>query len=655
MMKLFCEKCTGYLGPVNRECPQCGWDRGDQVFYTERGLPVWPQPVRLQGHPVGRPVFSNGLILVAWQNGKTAGGLSAFEKNGKLRWQITGDGVMREEPQLHGDYAIFTFGGLLDGGSLTCCRLDTQNPQGEIVWKQAKPEVFSSRINGGAIKQENRLYVPCADGTIACLDAIQNQMVPGWPVRVLSSLHWLMFHERNLLAIDREKGQILLVDPFRGAAAGPTISFNSRLVCKPLSWNGKLFVFTEDGRIFKTDPRLGTAMEFTQQKTQLLAQPVVSNGLMIAGSLDHHIYGWHESGEQKWKSDWHSEHAFASSPAICGEFLVVGANDGHAYAFNGETGERLWSFNSGFEKMPMRDVLYQDGICYLAGYNIGHTDGYLFALPWHLGEYEIFAEKAAQKNTDELAGDLFAVGSYYAKRMDKRNSLAQRAVEHWCNDGQAQRAAAFWESQRRFDLAVKYWQEAAEWHRPVAPLRAAEFYYQASQMHWRLGNPAAEEDCAREAAWLANWPLLRIVPFNNPVQVVGKPGSLVVRLENIGLARAENLHLDVSGSLLEPINFNMVQPLDCGQYYNLSFLITTTHTDDNVKIDVTCSVMGRELPIKTSLEVRVLSTKVGHIKLGDMVMGEIKVISEEGADLDIEIGDTVSSKMEFVMVNQKTN
>ena len=251
-MKLFCEKCVGYLGPVNQKCPQCGWDRGDQVSYSERGLPAWPQPVRLPGHPVGRPVFSNGLILVAWQKGKTAGGLSAFEKNGKLRWQITGDGVLREEPLLLGDCAIFTVSGLLDGGSLTCCRLDTHNMAGEIVWKQASSLVFSSRISGGAVKHENRLYVPCADGSIVCLDAIQNQVVPGWPARVSSSLHWLIFHERNLLAIDREKGQIHSLDPYRGAPAGPTISFNSRLACKPLSWNGKLFVFTEILSILET-------------------------------------------------------------------------------------------------------------------------------------------------------------------------------------------------------------------------------------------------------------------------------------------------------------------------------------------------------------------------------------------------------------------
>jgi hypothetical protein len=295
------------------------------------------------------------------------------------------------------------------------------------------------------------------------------------------------------------------------------------------------------------------------------------------------------------------------------------------------------------------DVLYHAGVFYGGGYRSDEESGYLHALPWHLGHYEAMAAKVLQQQNDCAAANLYAAASYYVKRKEERSHLHQMAAENWLKDGQPHLAAAFWENLADFDQAARCWREAADLMRGRDNLKAAEYYYRAGRLFWRIGASSDEELCAGRAADLAKWPRLRIIEKNNPLQVVGKPGLLTVRVENSGASAAEHIHFDVGGSLVEPIGFTLVSPLIANTHCDFSFQITPTRAEDTVKIEASYFAEGREIPFKAAIEVKVESQKVTHIKLGDMALGEVKICAENGQALDIETGDIVRSKIEISM------
>ena len=184
--------------------------------------------------------------------------------------------------------------------------------------------------------------------------------------------------------------------------------------------------------------------------------------------------------------------------------------------------------------------------------------------------------------------------------------------------------------------------------RGIDNIKAAEYFYRASRVYWRLGQPADDKKCAEDAARLAKWPSLRLSDFNNPVKRMGESRPLSIRMENIGYNKAENFHFNVGGSLLEPISFDYCGTLAAENHFDIQFMITPTRVEDNVKIEVSYHAAGRSLPFTTVLDVPIRATKVMRVNLGDMVKGEVKIVNESGDEMDIEAGDSVNSKIEIV-------
>jgi outer membrane protein assembly factor BamB len=62
-----------------------------------------------------------------------------------------------------------------------------------------------------------------------------------------------------------------------------------------------------------------------------------------------------------------------SSPAVAGGVVYVGSYDGHVYALDAKTGERLWRYQTGDEVVSSPAVA--GGVVY-----VGSWDDYLYAL-----------------------------------------------------------------------------------------------------------------------------------------------------------------------------------------------------------------------------------------------------------------------------------
>jgi len=646
-MTLFCEQCSSYLGPNQPRCLQCGWER-PPFNYTERGQAVWSQPGALPGQPRGQPVFSHGLVLVAWVDGKCAGGVSAFDLGGGLSWQVGCKETPLDGLLVDGERVYFATAGLIDSGSVYCCQVDAGDPQGRVLWRQNRPEVFPSRISGAPLLLGNRLYIPCQGGHIVCLDANLKDPIPGWAAQAGSDVRWLTMADGYLLAADRESGDLYFIDPIRGGQASLKIALGSRLACNLIRWQEHWFVCTADGRVLQVDLRQRRVEEFARGLGKLVAAPAIANGWLVCPAGDHSIYAWDAKGHFAWQSGPLSQHSL-SSPAVLHNVVAVGANDGHVYALDLHSGDYLWGFDSGTGQGMVQDVLAQEETFYIAVNGGKPANDQLFALPWHLGEYEKVAKKNQGMENYALAAELFALASYSARRKEERDDLCGRAAANWIEAGKPHLAAAFWESLARFDQAATHWQAAAELARGRDNLKAAEYSYRAARLYWRLGDPTNEDRCAADAADLANWPRLRILVLNNPIQVIGKPGLLTVRLENIGCSPAQNLHFDVGGSLVEPIGFNLLEPLAQERHCDFSFLITPTREEDNVRVEVTYFSKEHLLPFKASIEVSVIARRVTQVKIGDMVMGEVKIYNDEGREIEIQTGDMVRSKVEIIM------
>ena len=653
-MTLFCENCSSYLGPVNDTCPKCKKTRLKPVYFPgpENGKMIWDKPVALEGHPVGRPVLNHGLLLVLWKQGRCGGGLSAIDLNGHEKWKIRCGEAPINGITIQDDRIYFCTTGLLEGGTVYCCRLSS----GETVWQQNRPDVILGKINGGLVIKENRLFVPCKNGTILCLDAQKGEPVQGWFARLESELHWLIAANQSLIAISRDKGQIYHIDPFHGPQGTPLVVLEVRPTSAPLVWNGKLYIGVEDGRIIRVDLRQRAKQDFARGLTKITATPVVKNNLIVAGAHDHHVYAWDEAGQSVWKSDFASGHAISSSPAAVEEkeTLAIGANDGTVYGVDLQTGQCEWKYNTGFDHFIILDVLCHDGIFYVGGYDCNEEGGHLYALLWHGNQYEKMAKKMEERGHFLEAADLFAVAAHYSHySKGGRIVLGEKAEENWIKAGRPERGAAFWESMAKPEQVAKCWVEAAESLRGHNNIQSAEYYYEAAQVYWRLGKYDKEKACFGEAVELAHLPRLRLKEQNNPDQIVGSAGKLTIRIENVGYVPAENLHFDLGGSLLEPISFDLLDALNENRHYDLTFAITPTREEDDVRVEVSYYAKGRAIPFTTVLDVNVKSRKITEINIGDMAMSEIYIVNESGHELKIKTGDVVSSKIHIVNAQGK--
>lgn len=72
--------------------------------------------------------------------------------------------------------------------------------------------------------------------------------------------------------------------------------------------------------------------------------PAVSNGLLVIGTLDGHVYGLEASdGTPRWETSLSA--GILSAPAIVGDHVVVRTNDGNVYSLNAASGEQQWVYD----------------------------------------------------------------------------------------------------------------------------------------------------------------------------------------------------------------------------------------------------------------------------------------------------------------------
>jgi len=109
----------------------------------------------------------------------------------------------------------------------------------------------------------------------------------------------------------------------------------------------------------------------------ILASPVLSEGLVLIGSLDWNFYALDSrSGWTAWK--YRTGGAIASTAAICDDLVIFGCADGYIYALEASDGRMVWRYRT--DGQVTGSVTFYEGAVYVGG-----VDGALYCLDARAG------------------------------------------------------------------------------------------------------------------------------------------------------------------------------------------------------------------------------------------------------------------------------
>jgi hypothetical protein len=218
----------------------------------------------------------------------------------------------------------------------------------------------------------------------------------------------------------------------------------------------------------------------------------------------------------------------------------------------------------------------------------------------------------------------------------------------------AARAAQMWEDLAFYQDAAQSYKEAGDTLRDRDKTSAVEYYFKASRLFWRLEtpNPIEEQECLRKASELGKWPRLHIIKKNTPTLTQYRPGLHTIRLENKGFSTAINLAFTIGGSLKEQLKFQVLNPLERDQYFDLSFELVPTRPQSLLEIEVAynevCNDQSKPHDLRASLVSEIEAAQPPHmIRMGDSVKSTIKITNPDNQPLDLTIGDTVCTSLDI--------
>lgn len=244
------------------------------------------------GNPIGEssPAYSNGAVFI----GDLGGWLNALNaNNGQKLWAFKTNGEIKSSPVVIGDRVLI---GSYDE-HLYC--LNARN--GALVWK------FKT------------------NGPVHATPGVSNGMA------------FIAGCDEMFRAIRIADGKEVF-----------SVSSGAYTGASPALRDGSAFYGTFDNEVLSVDlaqRKIVWRYEHPQRKFPFYSSAAVTSSRVVLGGRDKLVHGLNPNGKAAWTFTTRAR--VESSPAIAGDRVFVGSNDGRFYVLNLTTGAKLWEFEAG--------------------------------------------------------------------------------------------------------------------------------------------------------------------------------------------------------------------------------------------------------------------------------------------------------------------
>lgn len=244
----------------------------------------------------------------------------------------------------YGDYVFF--GSV--GGYVYALHAET----GQLIWQCRGGRMFK----GSPCLYKNRLYIGNTDNLLRCIDAETGRVV--WRHDTGNDLDSSPCVIDGCLYIAGENGHVRCLNPETGAVIWKTfvggIAPGSKLgsngsETSPAVADGELYTATYDGFLFCLDTKSGAIKWKAQTHDDTDASAVILGRYVYACAEEHASYLFcfdRHDGREVWRYRGNTK-GYWSTPAIADGRLHVGGQDGRLHTVDPETGNGLWTHQTG--------------------------------------------------------------------------------------------------------------------------------------------------------------------------------------------------------------------------------------------------------------------------------------------------------------------
>jgi outer membrane protein assembly factor BamB len=140
----------------------------------------------------------------------------------------------------------------------------------------------------------------------------------------------------------------------------------------PVVANGMVYIGSLDHKLYALDAKTGAFRWAYTTGGPIRSSPAVSNGMVYVGSLDHNLYALDAtSGAKQWS--YSTGDGIYSSPVVANGILYFGSDDGNLYALDAASGTKKWLYSTSAQIVSTpavaNDMVY-----------FGSEDDYFYAL-----------------------------------------------------------------------------------------------------------------------------------------------------------------------------------------------------------------------------------------------------------------------------------
>lgn len=659
-MNPFCPSCHAYF-PAGTTC-RCGYTRTPLQTPSAPGAALWR--AELPGGAGARLAIANlsgePALLAPWGRipqgndpRPATGGLAALAlADGRMLWNCelaapaTG-GVVEAEG------VAFVGVGLRGAGAgegwLAAISLESGVP----LWKTPVPGAIQSTP---AI-DEARIYVTAGDGALHSFAARDGQLLkrcaitprpvpmPASPVLLRQGATLTIIAGTYSARFGREPGRLIALNP-QGEALWEHEVPGSVLGTPTLTRRGQLYAtcFGErpsSGTLLALDARTGRALwnapfsitAAPGEKAFFSAGPLIHGKTVYVTCLNHRVYALDAAtGALRWEHELPS--SSAATPVWVRGLLLVGANDGHLYALDAETGTQvgLAALEGHLLSTPL---LHHEAKVF-----VGSDSGALAAIPWHLGQYAAAAERLEHAERWREAGDNHALAAHFAPGVQPPLEAYLPAEAAWLKAGKPERAAELWESLGQDAAAAAAFQKAGEQLHLREPCRAAVYFSRAAYRYARLRRAEDLNACTRALSRCVALPYINVRPLNTVLEQ-WKAGRLSLELHNDGAAAVENgVRLVLGGALAEPLEAAIPGRLEVGKVWTIPLTLTPSEPESLLEVEVFyITVNYGELRGQFSIPLRAAVRPRPPFQIGDVGVLRLQIDAATGEGVAISTGD----------------